>query len=432
MYWSWSGRYTALVACSLLNPISFGQLGTAYKLACLLQLVLLFGALVALLRALLRGAAGTFRQLLQAGAGAFLLLVYHLPSTAECFYWLTAGYTYVLAVVLLLLALAVLAASFGAQRAGRRLGIGAVAGLLFLAVGCNETVAVPVLLLAWAAVAVLRGQARRNGLALALVVSLGCALAFAAPGNVARMHGEPFGKPGIWFCLTHTALFVAYCLVTWLGNGVLVAVTMLLVPALARLARFPDLPLHRFAQRPVLLTLLVPAFLAAGLFPSFWVRSAAPPLRALSLLHICFVLTWLLAAHAWVLYAARRREQPLLLALPGFVRGGLLVWLLCTFFTDYNHHLRDAGHRFSTNNSFLAYRDLLHGTAARYDAQLTARYAYLRGRAPLHAQVPALEATPIILLYGDIGPDSANWGNQAYAGFFHKKTIVARPAAAEH
>jgi hypothetical protein len=65
-----------------------------------------------------------------------------------------------------------------------------------------------------------------------------------------------------------TLVFAAYCLVNWLGNGILVVVTLLLVPAFARLARLPTLPLHRLAQHPLLLTLLVPAFWPRACFPA--------------------------------------------------------------------------------------------------------------------------------------------------------------------
>jgi hypothetical protein len=106
------------------------------------------------------------------------------------------------------------------------------------------------------------------------------------------------------------------------------------------------------------------------------------------------------------------------------VRWGLLAWLPITFLTDYNHHLRDTAHRLSTNNSLLAYRDLLHGSAAGYDAQLSARYQYLRSSSTLRPQVPSLANPPITLLFSDITADTTDWANTAYAEFFGKKTIV--------
>lgn len=429
MYLSWSGRYTAAVGWSFLNPVSYGRLGAEYKLVCLLLLALMLATLVLMLATLLQGAGCKSRQLWQAGAGAFLLLVYQLPSTAEGFYWLTASFTYLLAGILLFLAVAALTAGASAGPGTRPYYTATAAFLLFLTVGCNETTALPILLTTGAAAVVYWKKQRLIGLTLVLVVSLGCALAFLAPGNAMRVPNQQLGSLSLLASASNTFIFTGYCLINWLGNGVLAAVTLLLVPALARLARRPGLPLSRLAKHPMLLALLVPAFLAAGLFPSFWVRGVPPPLRALNLLYMCFVASWMLATYAWVLYAVERRTPAAALRLPTYVRWALLAWLPCTFLTDYNHHLRSAGYRLSTNNSSLAYRDLLHGKAARYDAELTARYHYLHTSPIPGPQVPVLTDPPITLLYGDIGTDTANWGNRAYAEFFHKRIITAQPPA---
>jgi hypothetical protein len=431
MYLFWTGRYTATVGWSFLNPVSYGELRGAYVAVCFLLLLALLGALVLALRALLRGAGFSARQLWQVGAGAFLLLAYHLPSTAESFYWLTAGFNYLLPAILLLLAVAALAAAVHPPLAARSRYVGTAALLLFLAVGCNETIAIPLLLTTWAVVAVAFWEQRRlagRPMALALAVSAGCAVAFLAPGNTARLHVEGGEVHGVLASAVATLKFTVYCLVNWLGSGILVVVTLLLVPAFARLARLPELPLNQLAQRPVFLTLLVPAFLAAGFFPGFWVTGMPSPPRAQNLLYICFILSWLLAAYAWVFWAVQRSGVSF--HLPAFVRGALLAWLPFTFLTDYRHHLNDPGYRWSTNNSLLAYRDLLHGSASRYNAELTARYRYLRSTPELKPQVQPLTDPSITLLFSDITPDTADWSNRAYADFFHKKTIVVRPAAA--
>ncbi|HEX8326328.1 MAG TPA: DUF6056 family protein [Hymenobacter sp.] len=434
MYLSWTGRYAAMLGWSFLNPVSFGQIGIAYKLGCLLMLVALLVGLVVLLRALVRGAGFTTGQLWQAGAGAFLLVVYHLPSTAEWFYWLTATYNNLLPCILLCFALALLASASHRTPATRRRYVAAAALLFFLTVGCNETIAVPLFLTAWAVVAVMFWEQKRVvGLGVALTITVGCALAFLAPGNAVRMAAERAVSPGLVAGAVKTLVFAAYSLVNWLGNGILVVVTLLLVPLFARLARQPALPLNQFVRHPLLLTLLVPAFLAAGLFPSFWVSGIPSPPRALSLLYLCFLLSWMLAAYAWVFYLVNRSgASPASLQLPGVVRWALLAWLPLTFVTDYNHHLRDPNHRLSTNNSFLAYRDLVHGAASRYNAELNARYQYLRTDPTPRPQVAALTAPPITLLFSDITPDTADWANTAYAEFFQKKTIVIAPDTARN
>jgi hypothetical protein len=163
------------------------------------------------------------------------------------------------------------------------------------------------------------------------------------------------------------------------------------------------------------------------MFPSFWVNGIPSPPRALNMLYVCFVVSWLLAAYAWVQYFATRPGSEASFQLPALFRWALLAWLPFTFLTDYNHHLRNPGYRLSTNNSSLAYRDLLHGAGARYNAELNARYHFLRTDAAPRPQVPALTDPPITLLFSDITADTTDWANTAYAEFFGKKTIVLQP-----
>jgi hypothetical protein len=304
----------------------------------------------------------------------------------------------------------------------------ATAGLLFLTVGFNETIAVPVLLTVFVFAALASWRQRRAvGVEVVLAVSVGCALAFSASGNSERMASGGLVSPGLVPSVVGVLKFMPYCLVIWLGNGVLVVVTILLIPLFARLARLPSLPINRLVRYPLLLTLLIPAFLAAGLFPSFWATGALPPPRALNLLYICFIANWMLATYAWVHYFVQQSATTAPpLRLPGFVRWTLLAWLPFTYFNDYNHRLLP-GYRLSTNNSFTAYRDLLSGAAARYDAQLTARYRFLQTTPLAQPTVAPLTDPPLTLLFSDITTNPTDWSNLAYADFFKKKSIVTRP-----
>lgn len=428
MYLHWTGRYTAMLAWSFFNPVSYGQEKTGYGLVCLLLLVLFLIAIVTLIHALLRGAGLTTRQLWQAGAGALLLITFQLPSTAEYFYWLTSSFNYLMPGILLLLSLAALSTYAYQESAepAKRIYLVIASVLLFLIVGCNESIAVPILLTTWgyAALESLR-QRRLVGLGIVLVVGLGCAMAFLAPGNIARTEEEQNIRPDLITSAGRVVVFMSYCLVNWFGNGILLVVTLLLTPVFARFAQVPHLPLNQVVQHRVFLTLLIPTFLAAGLLPAFVVTGNPPPPRAQDLLYQCLIINWFLAAYAWVFYFTHKPSglnTPF--QLPAFVRWSLLAWLPLTFLTDYNHHLWDTGYRFSTNNSLLAYRDLLHGRAARYDKQLTARYHYLRTTWSSQVEVTPLITPPITVFFSDISRNPDNWDNRAYADFFGKSSIV--------
>ncbi len=427
MYFHWTGRYAAMVGWSFFNPVSYGNDKAGYGLICLLMLVLLLVALVLLLRALLRGAGLNIQQLGLAGAAAMLLYVYQLPSTAECFYWLTSTFNYLMPGILLLLALTAFTRYVQTGPTPFRYRA-AVAILLILVVGCNETIAVPIFLTVWFFGLLESSRQRRLvGWEIVLAVSVGCTVAFLAPGNTVRMQEEQVVSPGVFKSILLIINFVTYCLVNWLGNGILMVVTLLLVPAFARLAQLPELPLNRLIRYPILLTLLVPAFLAAGMLSVVWVSGHHPPPRALNLLYLCFLITWMLAAYAWVRHTVQK-NGPAAVRLPAFVRCSLLAWLPFTLFTDYDHHLRDPGYRVSTNNTLLAYRDLFRGRAKRYNQQLTARYQHLRSTPTSDVRVDVLEDPPGIIFFSDIGENKDNWDNRAYAEFFRQKSITAKAA----
>ena len=77
----------------------------------------------------------------------------------------------------------------------------------------------------------------------------------------------------------------------------------------------------------------------------------------------------------------------------------------------------------SQNNVVVAYQDWLGGAAARYDAQLTARYKYLRA-SPLREEIVApLQNPPRTILFLDLGRNPKGWTNLAYAEFFGKSSI---------
>ncbi|UOG75024.1 DUF6056 family protein [Hymenobacter tibetensis] len=427
MYLNWTGRYSSLLAQSFLNPVSYGNDKAGYGLVCLLFLLLLLVCLVLLLRTLLLGAGLTARQLWQAGASLLLLFTYQLPSMAEGFYWLTSSFNYMLSAIVLLLALASLAMHVRTTHQGNSRYLTAVAVLLFLIPSFNESVALPLLVTVWGFTLL---NAKRQHWAewqVALAISMGCAVSFLAPGNTVRSL-KILAIPPDRFALTLNDIkYTAYCLVSWVGSGVLVVVTLLLVPLFARLTQLPELPINRLTRQPIVLTVLLPAFLAIGMYPAFWISGEVLPLRAHNILYLCFILNWLLAAYAWVSYFVRKQTAPVTWSIPSFIYLPLLAWLPFTFLTDYNHHLSNPGYRLSTNNSLLAYRDLLHGNAAHYDAQLSARYRYLRQTPVLHAAVPPLLKPPFTILFSDITTDTANWANRAYAEFFGKKTIRVAP-----
>ncbi|KAA9333175.1 hypothetical protein F0P96_09350 [Hymenobacter busanensis] len=430
MYLNWTGRYTSLLLWGLLHPVVYGNTTEGYGLVCLALLAALPCAFYALFRSLLAGAFRRYQLWLAAGIGTALFLL-QMPSPAEAFYWITSTYNYLLPALLTLLWLAVVVRhAVATQPAACCRWLVAASLLAVVIIGGNETNALP-LAVGVTGFTVMRSLQRRRILwhyvALTAVVGLACAAAFLAPGNFMRM-----GQPDQQFPLPQAvqlAVQSAYqSVANWLGNGVLIAFTVLLAPLSYRLWRLPDLPLNRLAQNPLFITLLMPVVLVLVMLLAWWSTRQILPFRAQNSLYLFFLIGWFLNAHAWLRYLWRRTE-PTAFALPWYIQTVLIGWIAALFAVGHTWKLSgNEPHENvnSTNNIVEAYHDWLDGTAARYDAQLTARYQSLRysdWSGSTDAVVEPLQSPPRTLLFGDITTDVYDWSNQAYAEFFGKKTI---------
>jgi hypothetical protein len=258
---------------------------------------------------------------------------------------------------------------------------------------------------------------------LSLAAAVACAVSFLAPGNFVRMAGEPLHHAPVKASVLAAAA-AAYCVVNWLGNGVLVAVTLLLLPSSVRLAQHPGLAVNHIGRNPLLITALLFGLLVVGFFPSFWATGMPIPLRARNMLYLFFLVGWFVQAHAWVRYFLQQGWWPKA-PQPVYVSVLLSGWLALAFLTDHNLRLRGSEQLANSNNTILAYREWVSGAAHRYDAQLGGRYQQLRTLPPMSAcTVAALQTPPSLLLFLDLSSENPqDWTNQEYAKFFNKREI---------
>lgn len=429
MYQTWTGRYTSALLWGVLHPVAYGNIKEGYGLVCLLLLLAVPVAFYAVVRALLPKQFSRRTLWLSSGVLTALFLL-QMPSPAEGFYWITGGvFNYVLPSLLTLLLLAALARHTSAETpSAQRKWLGVAALLAVLVIGGNETNAIP-LALGVTGFTALRCLQRRRlvwpYIGLTAVVAVACAVAFLAPGNFVRMAGHH--QTPLWESFDKGALSAYRSVVNWLGNGIVPALTALLLPVSSRLWRVPALPLNRLAQNPLFITLLMAVSLVMVMFMGWWGTSQPMPLRSRNVLYLFFLIGWFLNVHAWARYLWRRTGRPAF-SLPAWARAGLLTWIVLAFALGPRFSWRGHESTDNLNNVLVAYQDWLGGAAARYDEQLTARYRTLQeaGWLPDEAVVEPLQDPPRTILFGDITPDIHDWSNLAYADFFGKKTIRTR------
>ncbi|SMB82325.1 hypothetical protein SAMN00120144_2167 [Hymenobacter roseosalivarius DSM 11622] len=421
MYMQWTGRYTAAALWGLANPVAYGNTTEDYGLVCLLILLLLLGASYVLFRALL--GEHLKRKYSWLGSGVFVaLFLLQMPSPAEGLYWIASAYNYLLPASLTLVLLAVLVhhASTPTQAARRKwLLISAL--LTVLVVGSNETISLPLLIWVLSFTALRYIQQRRlnwEHLFLCAVLIAACIVAFAAPGNYVRLN-QATRYIGLLDCVHHAASAAYRCLIDWTGNGVLPAITLLLMPLGYRLSRIPDLPLNRVAQNPFFIGLLMVVSMVVVLTMGYSISNHLMPLRALNVLYLFFLVGWFLHAYAWARFMWQRFNW-LPHSISTLIRWALVGWLFFGVFMTSQFRVRVNRQQ---NNVVVAYQDWLGGAAARYDAQLTARYKYLRASSLQEEIVEPLLNPPRSILFLDLGRNPKGWVNLAYAEFFGKASI---------
>lgn len=418
-YLSWQGAYTTNALMSSLNPLVSGHLDYYWLSPVAVLTILVLGAWQLSWALLPRG----YRS---PGVAILLtLLLVQFPNPAEGLYWLNAAWAYLLSSVAALLWGALLV------RISRHpMGWGDLAAMLLTAVliGTNPVTGA---LLTGILLAVLLGSpasVRRRWLMLTIVAVFCLGFSLASPGNGHRLDAvgtagaAPLTALSLLGALLRASVAAAYTVLNWLGSGLLLIPTLLLTPAMARLAIQPDLPLNRLTRNPWWLTVVAAGLVLAAFVPTYWAIQQPPPPRLRNVIYLLFVVGWLLTVYAWVAWWVRRNHP--LPTLPTYVHGALLLWLPLTFLTDHNARLTHIGIGQGRNAVVQAYRDWLSGDAARYDDAQKARYQLLYST-PRNVDIvlPPLPVRPHTLFYYDISYNPALWGNQAYAQFFGKQTV---------
>ena len=417
----WQGTYTTNALVAGLNPMTYGLLHYHWLSALVVLAALVLGAWQ-LCRALLpppyRGPATAL---------LLMLTLVQLPSPAEGLYWLTGAWAYLLSGAGALCWGALLAHAARSRSATHFAAAGLLTAVLMGTNFVTAALMTGILLL----ILLRSAPGQRTPWLGLLALALGClGVLVLAPGNAQRLAVVPGQQllPGarLLWAGTHAGVAATYALLNWLGNGLLLATMLLLVPAMARLAAQPPPVLQWLTRSPGLLSAMVLALVAAAFLPTYLLVQLPPPPRLRNVIYLGFVVGWLLSAYAWVAWWVRqRRELP---TLPAYAQLSLLAWLILALATDHNSHLTHAGIGQGYTAVAQAYRDWLSGDAARYDAALRARYAALRTTAATAVGLPPLPVQPATLFYYDISPNSTLWGNQAYARYFGKQAVWVQPA----
>ena len=423
-YQHWQGTYTTNALLTGMNPLVYGSLQYYWLCPLVVLVALVLGAwqlCAALLNPPHRGPTTAL---------LLILILVQLPSPAEGLYWLTGAWAYLLSGAGALWWGALLTRAAQTRSTEHFTAVGILTALL---IGTNFVTAVLLVGILLLVLLCSKASRRTPWLLLTALALAFLGIALAAPGNTQRLAlVQPSQQPFSWqvaLGVAKAGVAASYAMLNWLGNGLLLAVTLLLVPTMGCLTAQPKPALQRLTRSPLLLSIIALGLVVAAFLPTYLMVHLPPPPRLRNIIYLVFVVGWLLSAYAWVAWwVGQGRALP---PLPAYVRVALLAWLPLALATDHNTHLSHAGIGQGYTTVVQAYCDWLSGDAARYDATQRARYVILRATHMPSVGLPPLPVQPPMLFYYDISTNSTLWGNQAYARFFGKKAVWVQPVEAK-
>ncbi|UOR06757.1 DUF6056 family protein [Hymenobacter aerilatus] len=261
---------------------------------------------------------------------------------------------------------------------------------------------------------------QRPWIGLLTIAVVAAAVATLAPGNFVR--SASYQHVDLLHSVVLSAASLGYSFIGWFSSGILILLTLLVLPALQRLVNDPALPITRFTRIVWFWPLWMLLGLAFCYLFSYLAIDGPPPSRARNLIMPLLIIGWFMSIAGILSYLLRRGATPLQ-RLPTYVRLGMSLLVLLLVLSDQNITLKRSRIGQPTNSVTQAYRDWLSGDAAQYNREEEARYTLIRQTLADSVVIPPLSVQPVTLVWWDISENPAMWGNRAYADYFHKKAI---------
>ncbi|UJH89719.1 DUF6056 family protein [Antarcticibacterium sp. 1MA-6-2] len=291
-----------------------------------------------------------------------------------------------------------------------------LAGVLCIAVaGLNETslIILNVILVLWFLIDTYKNR-RVNPFLISLVVITIVASAFSifSPGNTERMLVKP-DKFKPWFSISFSIKYALYAILRWAPMTLILI--LLWAPLLTRIGQNlrQRFSLKNFSFLHIfLLGCFLLCFIFLCYFPSLWTQGGPPPDRTVNVIFLLYIFGIFTLASAILLFLKNTIFQKILFSIQ-FRLSACFLGLALIFLT--------------TNNVRTVYKDLLTGTAMKYDIEMEERYTLLRKCAEETCVVPIINHTPNTILPYDLATQTKSeeyYYNECLSDYFDKPFIM--------
>lgn len=411
-YNEWTGRYFGI----LLNhssPLLFHSIVGFKVLPVLLLLATVFS-----LYLLFRHLTPTLSRLAHLGfAGVvFFLYILKIASVAEAFYWMAAFVTYTIPNIFTLLWIVLMLRWYRQDTYPARILYGSLSGfLIFSVIGSSETNLLVMILLVgawWAYRLLFHRKVDCFMVAMLIVTIISCYALFSAPGNAARIGGNPLGG-NIVFSVISCFTFLAKLSVSWVTETPLLFFSFAWLVVLPRLSAGA----RNYFSVPVwFAVLLYIGILSAQFFPSYYGVGIDPTLRVINCVYFFFLIGWFYLIGV-VFHHLQGRTLPFRayrLSLQRYV--ALYLVLVVSIALAF----------YKSANVRMIYSDLITGKAAQFDRENYSRYAMLQSSKDTVVYLPAIKSQPRSLYVDDIKSDSRHFWNWCLGGYFGKTVVYLK------
>lgn len=412
-YWylNWTGRYFSGAVLGL-NPLHWGGF-TGYKICSIALIILFVVSFGMLVYRFLRHCTTAPKSIsITIACATVLLLVNSMDSLTQGFYWYAGAMTYTLGGVILTVLLCIFIRP-GDKRLQRPATATYVlcAVLIFATIGSNELSMVlcdVICGMLWLYYRSRRTRELSRFYGVLFIICILCsAMSVFAPGNAVREDT----------IIRDASMFIP----NWLSYAQKLLLRWVLDPFVLIYSAFVVFVFSRYTFRTRRINLLaafaVPVIVILIItFPNVYIMGRETKPRVENFIFFFFVPAW-----GYFLLVLSTQLQLLLgqagRAAPALQHIFLVMLSICILISCNTHDLR-------LSNLFLVVKGLIKGIPQQYDAEQSARYAFLSSTTADSVAVPPLRATRcnVVYLY-DIKADPAISYNVVYAKFWKKAAI---------
>ena len=418
-YTGWYGRYFAIFL-NHSNPLIFHWFA-GFKV---IPFILYFGLIHSLF--LLVRTLNPRKDLLPnlgITSALFYLIILHMASIVESFFWVAAVVNYTVPNIFTILWIVLsIKMSKHATRAVR-VGQGILSALLVLAInGCSENnlFVIMILISAWFGYRLIFHRKLDRFYLLLLLWGIATALfSYLSPGNAVRLAGNPNSQDFL-FSLFSALQYAPKLLFGWIINPSFLLLTILWIGILPRLLKRESGRINPyFTINPLYAILVTGVIILSQIFPSYYGIGIAPTPRVINCISFYFLIGWFYTIGVIVTFLARKRY----LSLDEFPTIPFLAKPVFLLLIGINFYF--------SNNPRMMYGDWLGGSAKAYDQEMTERTRILMTSEESTIALPPLQNKPQTLYLEDISTNPEHLWNRCTAGYFGKKVIYLSKESAK-